>query len=152
MFLIRDDHPLLGAMDFEPWDVTDDYLSGGGARTYDDSGTYTESSAGQIAHVRNHEWRHDLAEVVMALLQAGLVIESFAALPYMDWPAFPALVPCTHGWTLPPGTPRLAHPKTAVGLAVFNSAVRLAGSTPMRALAGRFGGSDDANLDLSDYR
>lgn len=107
MFLIRDDHPLLGAMDFEPWDVTDDYLSGGGARTYDDSGTYTESSAGQIAHVRNHEWRHDLAEVVMALLQAGLVIESFAELPYMDWPAFPALVPCTHGWTLPPGTPRI---------------------------------------------
>ncbi len=71
-------------------------------RTYDDSGTYTESSAGQIAYVRNHEWRRDLAEVVMALLQAGLVIESFAELPYMDWPAFPALVPCTHGWTLPP--------------------------------------------------
>ncbi len=43
----------------------------------------------------------------MALLQAGLVIESFAELPYMDWPAFPALVPCTHGWTLPPGTPRI---------------------------------------------
>ena len=54
--------------------------------------------------------------------------------------------------SLPPGTPRLAHPKTAVGLAVFNSAVRLAGSAPVRALAGRFGGSDDANLDLSDYR
>lgn len=107
VFLIRDDHPLLGAMDFEPWDVTDDYLSGGGARTYDDSGTYTESSAGQIAHVRNHEWRHDLAEVVTALLQAGLVIESLAELPYMDWPAFPALVPCTHGWALPPGTPRI---------------------------------------------
>ncbi|MBU9763132.1 class I SAM-dependent methyltransferase [Mycobacterium sp. TNTM28] len=107
VFLIRDDHPILGAMDFEPWEITDDYLSGGGARTYDDAGTYTENSAGQIIHVRNHEWRHDLAEVVTSLLQAGLVIESFAELPYMDWPAFPDLVACPQGWALPLGTPRI---------------------------------------------
>lgn len=107
VFLIRDDHPLLGAMDFEPWDITDDYLSGGGTRTYDDSGTYTEDSAGQIANTRNHEWRHDLSEVVNSLRQAGLVIEALAELPYMDWPAFPALVPCTQGWALPPGAPRI---------------------------------------------
>ncbi|WP_454792301.1 class I SAM-dependent methyltransferase [Mycolicibacterium lutetiense] len=107
VFLIRDDHPLLGAMDFEPWNITDDYLSGGGTRTYDDTGTYTEDSAGQIANARNHEWRHDLSDVVTSLLHAGLVIEALAELPYMDWPAFPALVPCTQGWTLPAGTPRI---------------------------------------------
>lgn len=107
VFLIRDDHPILNAMDFEPWDVTDDYLSGGGARTYDDAGTYTENSAGLITHVRNHEWRHDLSEVVTSLLRAGLVIEALEELPYMDWQPFPALVPCTEGWALPPGTPRI---------------------------------------------
>ena len=106
VFLIRDDHPLLGAMAFEPWDISDDYL-GGGARTYEDSGTYTENSGGRIAHVLNHEWRHDLGEIVTSLLRAGLSLEAFAELPYMDWPAFPCLVPCPEGWALPPGAPRI---------------------------------------------
>lgn len=107
LFLIRDDHPILGAMAFEPWTVTDDYLGGGGSRTYQDSGTYTENSDGQIAHVTNHEWRHDLGEIVGALLRAGLRIEEMVELPYMDWPAFSDLVPGPHGWELPPGAPRI---------------------------------------------
>lgn len=107
VFLIRDDHPILAAMEFEPWQITDDYLAGGGTRTYDDGGTYTENSSGEITHTTNHEWRHDLGEVVGALLHAGLRIETFIELPYMDWPAFPSLVPGPQGWTLPPGTPRI---------------------------------------------
>jgi SAM-dependent methyltransferase len=107
VFLIRDDHPILAAMEFEPWQITDDYLAGGGTRTYDDGGTYTENSSGEITHTTNHEWRHDLGEVVGALLHAGLRIETFVELPYMDWPAFPSLVSGPQGWTLPPGTPRI---------------------------------------------
>ncbi|QBJ94629.1 class I SAM-dependent methyltransferase [Rhodococcus sp. ABRD24] len=107
VFMIRDDHPILGAMEFEPWVITDDYLGGGGTRTYDDSGTYTDNSAGRIAHVTNHEWRHDLGEVVSSLLCAGLRIEAFSELPFMDWPAFPDLVPCSQGWTLSPEAPRI---------------------------------------------
>jgi SAM-dependent methyltransferase len=104
VFLIRDDHPILGAMDFEPWDITGDYLGGGGVRTYEDSGTYTENSVGQIAHATSHEWRHGLGEVVGSLLHAGLDIVDLRELPYMDWPAFPELVACAEGWTLPPGS------------------------------------------------
>ncbi|MFE1594954.1 class I SAM-dependent methyltransferase [Nocardia sp. NPDC058705] len=107
VFLIRDDHPILGAMGFEPWEIDDDYLGGGDARVYSDSGTYTEDSAGQVEHTVNHEWRHDLGEVVGALLGAGLVIESVVELPYMDWPAFADLVACEQGWTLPEGKPRI---------------------------------------------
>ncbi|MDV3123627.1 class I SAM-dependent methyltransferase [Mycobacterium sp. 21AC1] len=107
VFLLRDDHPILGAMGFEPWDVSDDYLSGGGTRSYADSGSYTPGSDGQISHVHHHEWRHDLAEIVTALLRAGLRIEALAELPYMDWPAFSDLVACAQGWTLPPGAPRI---------------------------------------------
>jgi SAM-dependent methyltransferase len=107
VFLIRDHHPILGAMGFEPWDITDDYLAGGGSQTYQDPDTYTENSAGLVAHALNHQWQHDLSEIVTALLRAGLRIETFAELPYMDWPLFPGLVPCPQGWTLPPGSPRI---------------------------------------------
>jgi SAM-dependent methyltransferase len=107
VFLIRDDHPILGSMGFEPWNITADYLSGGGSRIYQDSSTYTENSAGLVAHALNHQWQHDLSEIVTALLHAGLSIETFAELPYMDWPAFPDLVRCHQGWTLPPGVPRI---------------------------------------------
>ncbi|ONM50160.1 class I SAM-dependent methyltransferase [Nocardia donostiensis] len=107
VFMIRDDHPILGAMEFEPWAITDDYLGGGGARTYEDSGSYTENSAGLIAHVTNHEWRHDLGEIVGSLLRAGLSIEALIELPYMDWPAFGDLIPCPQGWTLPAESPRI---------------------------------------------
>ncbi|MDH6679381.1 SAM-dependent methyltransferase [Rhodococcus sp. LBL1] len=107
LFMIRDDHPILGSMDHQPWQITDDYLGGGGYRTYDDSGTYTEDSAGQIASVTNFEWRHDIGEVVGSLLQAGLVIEALLELPYMDWPAFDDLVQCRQGWELRSGTPRI---------------------------------------------
>jgi SAM-dependent methyltransferase len=107
VFLIRDDHPILAAMAFEPWVITDDYFGGGGGRTYDDSGTYTENAAGQIVHGLNHQWVHDLAEIVTSLLRAGLSIQAFTELPYMDWPAFPDLVPCPQGWALAPGSPRI---------------------------------------------
>ncbi|MFD4357103.1 class I SAM-dependent methyltransferase [Nocardia sp. NPDC058518] len=108
VFVIRDDHPILGAMQFEPWEIDDDYLGGGGgARSYSDSGTYTEDSDGQITHTANHEWRHDLGEIVGALLAAGLVIEALTELPFMDWPAFSDLVPCEQGWTLRDGAPRI---------------------------------------------
>ncbi|MEV4127379.1 class I SAM-dependent methyltransferase [Nocardia sp. NPDC049707] len=101
VFMIRDDHPILGAMEFAPWEITDDYLGGGGARTYEDSGTYTDNAAGaEIEHVTNHEWRHDLGEIIGSLLNAGLRIEAFTELPYMDWPAFSDLIPCAQGWTL----------------------------------------------------
>ncbi|UGT62609.1 class I SAM-dependent methyltransferase [Nocardia asteroides] len=107
VFLIRDDHPILGALDFQPWRISGDYLPGGGTRTYADSGTYTEDSEGTIAHARKHEWRHSLAEVIGALLAAGLRIDAVAELPYMDWRPFPELVACAQGWALPPGAPRI---------------------------------------------
>lgn len=107
VFAIRDDHPFLGAMDFEPWQVTGAYLSGGGVNTYEDAGTYSDGPADAITSVVNHEWRHDLAEVTGALLEAGLVVEALGEHPFMDWPAFPDLLPCPEGWRLPAGSPRI---------------------------------------------
>ena len=107
VFVIRDDHPILGAMDYEAWEVTGDYLSGGGANVYDEAGTYTDGSVASITHTVNHEWRHDLAEVTGALLEAGLAIEALGEHPFMDWRAFPDLVASREGWRLKEGAPRI---------------------------------------------
>lgn len=107
VFMIRDDHPILAAMEYEPWTINDDYLSGGGARTYEDAGTYTENTDVAIRQTTNYEWRHDLSEVITVLLDANLRIEAVRELPYMDWQAFPTLVPDPHGWALPAGAPRI---------------------------------------------
>ena len=107
VFMIRDDHPLLGAMDYRPWRIRDDYLGGGGGNTHDEALTYTDGDHASITHTTNHQWRHDLAEVTGALLEAGLVIQALGEHPFMDWQPFPELVPCPQGWRLPEGAPRI---------------------------------------------
>lgn len=108
VFMIRDDHPILGALAYQPWKITGNYLSDGGPSVYEDDATYTgDDPQGRIRHTVNHEWRHDLAEVAGALLDAGLLIESLGEHPIIDWPAFDTLVPVPTGWTLPEGAPRI---------------------------------------------
>ncbi|QVQ51510.1 class I SAM-dependent methyltransferase [Spiractinospora alimapuensis] len=107
VFMVRDDHPLLGALDYEPWKVTQDYLSGGGVNVYDAEGTYTDGPTDGITQTVNHEWRHDLAEIAGSLLAAGLRVESLGEHPFMDWRPFSEMEPCAEGWRLPPGCPRI---------------------------------------------
>lgn len=52
---------------------------------------------------------------------------------------------------LPPGVPRLAHPKTAAAVAVMRAVLRIAGSKPVRSITSRLMGPDAATLDLPDY-
>ena len=107
VFLLRDDHPLLDALGFEGLEVIEDYFGGDGAIDYVEDGSYTEDSAGAIAHASVHNWRHDLQEVVGNLLDAGLAIEEFRELPCAEWRALPFLVETEEGWTMPDGAPRI---------------------------------------------
>ncbi|MDF2824902.1 MAG: FAD-binding monooxygenase [Mycobacterium sp.] len=52
---------------------------------------------------------------------------------------------------LPPGTPKLAHPRARAGVAALRTALRLAGSRPARALAGRFASPTAASTELPFY-
>lgn len=52
---------------------------------------------------------------------------------------------------LPPGTPRLAHPRSRAGLAVMRNLLRVAGSRPGRALADRFSSPETDADELPDY-
>ncbi len=56
---------------------------------------------------------------------------------------------------LPPGTPRIAHPRTRAGVAVTRTALRLAGSAPVKRLGGLAGAllSPPADeIDLPDWQ
>lgn len=109
VFMVRDDHPLVAAMEPELYRVAEDYLSGGGETVYDESGTYTDvrGAAPAITHTTNHAWQHDLSEVAGALLGAGLTLEALGEHPAMDWTPFPGMVEGPDGWTTPPGGPRV---------------------------------------------
>lgn len=52
---------------------------------------------------------------------------------------------------LPPGTPRVAHPSSTVGVAVLRTVLRVAGSSPAKAVAGKFFTPEATTLDLPDY-
>lgn len=106
IFLVRDDHPLLGALGYEGLEVCGDYLSGS-VDDYEDDGSYVPGSEGTIAHMRAHNWNHDLQEVVGSLLAAELAIEELRESPCAEWRSLPCLVETPDGWTMPAGAPRI---------------------------------------------
>ncbi|HYJ54375.1 MAG TPA: hypothetical protein VEX40_02395 [Mycobacterium sp.] len=53
---------------------------------------------------------------------------------------------------LPPGPPRLAHPKSRIGVAVLRTALRLSRSAPVRLVADRLDvSSEGEGLELPVY-
>ena len=94
IFMIRDNHPLLFALDNEGMTIKNDYFSGTES-SYDADTSYTvvtDSSEKQtLTHQRNHNWAHDFQEIISALREAGLVIESLGEHRETDWQALPML-------------------------------------------------------------
>ena len=107
VFLLRDDHPLLDALGCASLTVTEDYLSGTGSIDSESDESYTEGSAGTIAHTVCHNWRHDFGEVLESLIAAGLAIEAFAEHPTCEWRALPFLEKTDQGFVVPDGMPKI---------------------------------------------
>ena len=106
LLVVRDDHPLLGALLYESLEVHADYLSGF-CDDYEDDGSYVPGSAGTIEHTSAHNWNHDFQEILGSLLAAGLAIEDFRESPFAEWQSLPCLVETADGWTMPAGAPRI---------------------------------------------
>lgn len=80
--MIRDNHPLLLALDNEGMTIIQNYF-GGTETTHETDQTYTSAVETQqhqartrIEHTTNHNWAHDFQEMTGALLDAGLAIEA----------------------------------------------------------------------------
>lgn len=113
VFMIRDDHPILSALAFSGTEVISDYKSGS-LSSYDMDVTYVtdpdnEVAAKRLAHTKNHNWTHDLQEIVEALTSAGLSIEALKEDEVAEWQSLPMLEyhPEDETWRMPAGSPRI---------------------------------------------
>ena len=72
--------------------------------TFEVKGSYADPTADVGDGLTEHGWDHGLGEIVTALIDAGLRIETLVEHPFLDWKA-DFLVEGDDGrWRLPPGT------------------------------------------------
>lgn len=113
-FYVVEFHPLLYALGVVPPPdgdenlvVRNDFLSGRGPEEHDATYTYTDGPAlteGTVAY----EWRHEVGEVVTALVGAGLRVERLREDHRIPWPRWPTMLRDDDGWfALPPSAPRI---------------------------------------------
>lgn len=109
IFLIYDGHPMMSAMQYEREDdllvAGEPYFATGEPVRFDDGVTYASSTP--MENNVTYQWPHDLAEILTALLDAGLRIEAFGEHRTIPWQALPSLVPTEQGWVLPEGSPSI---------------------------------------------
>lgn len=112
IFMIRDNHPLLFALDNEGLEIKQDYFSGTEI-FYETDGSYvvndTQGPATKIKHTKNHNWAHDFQEIISVLREAGLTVEALGEHPETDWQALPMLTynEQKDEWVLPAGYPQV---------------------------------------------
>lgn len=108
VFMIRDSHPLLFALDNNGLEIVQNYFSGSEI-TYESDESYTPNSKGKIAHTKNHIWAHDFQEMISVLRAAGLVIETIGEQRISDWKSLPMLAynQAENGWYLPANYPQI---------------------------------------------
>ncbi len=89
-FLIREDHPVRSTT---ADDVTDGirieypYFELAEPQTWTEEQSYVGPVEGapEITHPTSHQWNHGIGEVVTALIDAGLVIDSLEEFDHMPW-------------------------------------------------------------------
>ena len=100
VFYIRDGHPSAWVYDVAvaedgtlgPFERTYDYF---GDRdhplSWDEPATYTDGDTAGIRHTRHHEWSHTFAEIINALIGAGLVIDRLDEHRGCEWEFVPTV-------------------------------------------------------------
>ena len=95
--LLRDDHPMFMAVGEDVSGglrLEQPYFERTEPMTWQDDGSYVEAPEGTapIAHRTNHQWNHSIGEILTALLEAGLVLDSFEETPCSAWAPWPELM------------------------------------------------------------
>jgi SAM-dependent methyltransferase len=92
---LREGHPVLWSLDYDRDDgllVLDwPYFEAAGPQREEDPSTYTDGDAAVDAPV-TYETNHGLAEIVQAVLDAGLTLTRMEEHTFVEWPALPGMV------------------------------------------------------------
>jgi SAM-dependent methyltransferase len=110
-FYLHEAHPVLWALEDERADdalvIGRPYFETSQPKRWDDEPLWDEARA-QLTHMTCYEWSHGLGEIVSALLDAGLTIESLKEHRRCLWQALRFMVQDDAGWwRLPEGAERL---------------------------------------------
>ena len=71
--------------------------------TFAVKGSYADPDA-DVGDLTEHGWDHGLGEIVTALIDAGLRIETLIEHPFLDWKVDFLVDDGNDRWVLPPGT------------------------------------------------
>ncbi|SMH48989.1 Methyltransferase domain-containing protein [Rathayibacter oskolensis] len=110
LFFLREGHPMMSALAYDRDDdlvvVDEPYFPTGAPLRSDDGATYASDTVLE-EHATTYQWPHSLAEILGAVLGAGLTIVAFDEHTTLPWKALPSLVPTADGFALPSGRERL---------------------------------------------
>ncbi len=98
-------HPFTWVFGDDELVVEEDYFQRD-AFEFEEGGTYADLEAATSEN-RTEEWQHTLADVVSAVLGAGLTLELLHEHDLTLTPRWPFLEPCAGGYRMPAGRPRL---------------------------------------------
>ena len=89
-FYVREGHPMLMTLDDERNDdelvVTYPYFGSDKPQRWEHTESYAGSAS--LKNAVNYEWMHPISEVIMALINAGLVIDDVREHTHLDWEFF----------------------------------------------------------------
>jgi SAM-dependent methyltransferase len=110
-FVLVDGHPLDAALADDPaadgWRLHGDYYF---CRREPDRWECATSYTGAapLTHAANYQWPHHVAEIVQAVLDAGLTLRALREEPFSFYRRFPGMTRREDGyWDLPAGAPRV---------------------------------------------
>lgn len=95
-FIIRDDHPMFMAIGedvSEGLKIEQPYFQQRAPQAWEDDGSYIDAKhAPRIQRTKSHEWNHSISEILTAVLNTGLVIDSFEETNHSAWRPWPHLM------------------------------------------------------------
>lgn len=106
---IREGHPMLWTLDDNAPVLRYPYFEQQAPTVFDDASTYVETDA-ELTQGLSHEWNHGLAEIVTAVLDAGLQLTQLVEHDSVPWNAVQGhMIEDAHGeWRLAEHPERLA--------------------------------------------
>ncbi len=104
---LHDGHPLAWALAEDDLRVEHSFFEEAEPHVDDSDVTYTDGDR-RLTNARSYEWNHSLGEIVTAVIDHGLRVDTLVEHDWTVWPRFPWLIETPdHRWGPPSDRPRV---------------------------------------------